>query len=105
MRFLRALPLADRSLPFVSMDWFFPAFPNLTRDKFHWFARYIQGSFAAGAAFVLLVYHTPYGCADYDHEYKSWFYKRNRDQLRESGKLADNLRVKYTSLYREEVSE
>jgi len=71
MRFLRALPLADRSLPFVSMDWFFPAFPNLTRDKFHWFARYIQGSFAAGAAFVLLVYHTPYGCADYDHEYKS----------------------------------
>jgi hypothetical protein len=81
------------------MDYFFPLFPNLTRDKFHWFSRYVQGSFLAGAAFVLFVYHTPFAGADYDHDFKSWSYLRKRDRLIESGQLAENLRVKYHSLY------
>jgi hypothetical protein len=106
MRFMKILPrLGDRSMPFVSMDWFFPLFPNITRDKFHWFSRYIQGSFISGAVFVLFVYHTPFASAEYDHEWKSPFYRWKREQLLESGKLAENLRVKYSTFYQEEKSE
>ena len=94
-----ALRPIDRSLPFVSMDWFFPVFPHLTRDKFHWFVRYNQITFALGAAFVLFVYHTPFAGADYDHEWKSPWYKRVHQQLAHSGKLDENVRVKYESFY------
>ena len=90
-----------RSLPFVSMDWVFPLFPKL--DKFAFFVRYIQGSFLLGAAFVLFVYHTPYQGADYDHELKSPWYKWTHERLRASGKLHENLKIKRTSFYGEEV--
>lgn len=97
----RRVPLAQKSLPFVSMDWFFPVFPRLTRDKFHWFSRYIQASFLSGTAFVLFIYHTPFASADYDHDYQSPLYRRRKEQLIESGRLAENVRVKYSSLYAE----
>ena len=100
MRFTKLRPrLGDRSMPFVSMDWFFPIFPNITKDKFHWFSRYIQGSFASGAAFILFVYHTPFASANYDHEYQSPLYRWKKDRMIESGKLAENSRIKYRSLY------
>jgi hypothetical protein len=91
----------QQSLPFVSMDWFFPRFPKLTEDKFRWFFGYLAGSFLSGAAFMMFVYHTPYEGADYEHEWKSPLYNSVHQKLVKSGKLEENLRIKRTSFYDE----
>ena len=93
----RAAAVSGQSLPFVSMDWFFPRFPQLTADKFRWMIRYLQGSFFAGALFVVFVYHPPYVGADYDHEWKSPLYKWTMQRLRDSGQYDENLSIKRTA--------
>ena len=84
------------------MDWFFPRFPHLTRDRFYWFARFVQLSFLSGGAFVLFFYHTPFANSDYDHDFKSVFYNWKRSTMDESGRLRENLRIKYKTFYAEE---
>ena len=51
---------------------------------------------------MLFWYHTPYEGADYDHEWHSPLYKWVKGGLEKSGKLQDNLKIKYHDLYVEE---
>ncbi len=94
--------VAKTSLPFVSMDWFFPRFPEISADKFRWMMRYLQGSFLAGAVFVFFVYHTPYAGADYENEWHSPLYNWTMKKMKSSGELEKNLSIKRTTFYDEE---
>ena len=90
---------ADRSAPFMNVDYVFEKFPNLVRDKVLYMTRLLQGSFLAGVAFVFLVINPPFKGADYDNMHKSLYYKWKIAALEKSGQLYENVRVKRHHFY------
>lgn len=95
----RSFARADRSLPFVNVDWLFERYPNFAKDKVLYMTRLLQGSFLAGVLFIFTVINPPYQGADYENAHKSLFYQWKHNQLEKSGKLHENQRIKRDYFY------
>lgn len=86
-------------MPFVPTDIMFRFFPNFTRDKV-WYLYFHVVATSVGIGSVALFCHQPF---EGEHASEGMFYNRRIRQLRDSGELAENLRLKATSFYPVEV--
>jgi len=82
-------------MPFVPTDLMFRYFPNFTRDKV-WYLYFHTAVTAVGIGCVALFCHQPF---EGEHGSEGMFYNRRLRQLRDSGELEENLRLKATSFY------
>jgi len=82
-------------MPFIPTDIVFRYFPQFTRDKV-WYL-YFHVSFTAALFVGIFGYcHMPF---EGEHAPEGMFYNRRIRQMKLSGELEENLRIKATSFY------
>jgi len=95
---VQRLAVTGQRFPFVPADTVFDAFPHFCRDKV-WYLSFHVAATCVMAAGLFWWGHTPFAGADYDHGWESPLYKYKMKKLRDSGEMAENARIKVTSLY------
>ena len=89
----------SRGLPFVPVDWMFRFMPYYTRDRVRFMYNMNRVYFMTGFGLLLGYYHMPFTGDHYDHFHESYWYLYRKNQLYNSGTLAENERIKHENFY------